>query len=83
MITLTAVKPLTYGSRRIRPGESFAATDSHARLLVALGRAVRQMPAPVAARALEAAPAADDEPAAEAAPKTRRRYRRRDMTAET
>ena len=91
MITLTALKPVTYGPRRFRPGDTFAAQDAHARLLVAVGRAMvaESLPAAEPARmaADEAqiatdAPAAPAEAAAPIKPRARR-YRRRDLTPET
>lgn len=75
MKDLIALRPLTYGTRRMRPGESFSAQDSHARLLVAIGRA----------RSVERQPAPDAEPevtVVEPKPKRRRTYKRRDMRAE-
>ena len=78
MKELIALRPLTYGTRRMRPGESFSALDSHARLLVAIGRARSRdaVPVPEAAVLHEA----DGE---EPTPKRRRRtYKRRDLRAE-
>jgi hypothetical protein len=37
--TMTASRSMTYGTRRLMAGEEFEASRSHARLLVALGRA--------------------------------------------
>ena len=93
MITLTAIKPLTYGPRRYRPGERFAAKPSHAKLLVAVGHArdetqrggiVELAPQEKAAYvAMDVVTAAELSTGATAEPKRKRRtYRRRDMTAE-
>ena len=51
---MKATKPLTYGTRRLRPGDEFDAKPRHARLLEAIGKAgtvrdaVRLAPPPAA-----------------------------------
>jgi hypothetical protein len=37
--TLIATKPMTYATRRLLPGDSFAAKPADARVLVAIGKA--------------------------------------------
>jgi hypothetical protein len=86
MTELIALRPLTCGPRRLRPGERFTASDAYARLMVATGHARR-------APELAAVPlAAGEPPAAEAPPppvdeapvaaRPRRTYKRRDMRPE-
>jgi hypothetical protein len=76
MKELITLRPMTYGTRRMRAGDSFSATESHARLLVALGRARNIVPPSI--------PPAEPDPAvqAEVPTKRKRTYRRRDMKAE-
>ena len=82
MTELEARRPMTYGNRRLRAGERFTATDAHARLLVALRRAVLASPH-TAAIAVEPAPIATPDAAIEpATPRVRRVYKRRDLRPE-
>ena len=77
MTELVAIRPLTYGTRRMRPGESFVAQDSHARLLVAIGRARVATVEPAPKKEVAVLLAAPEEK-----PKRKRAYKRRDMRAE-
>ena len=80
MKELIALRPMTYGPRKMRVGEVFSAQDSHARLLVSIGRARPvDRPPPQCEVLEEAALAASEDPK----PKRRKRtYKRRDMRAE-
>jgi hypothetical protein len=69
---------MTYGPRRMRVGEVFTAQDSHARLLVSIGRARPVDRPPPQCEVLEEAALVEE-------PKPQRRkrtYKRRDMRAE-
>jgi hypothetical protein len=72
-VQLIAQRSFSYANRSIRKGEEFAAPDDHARLLMYAGSAK-------AAKVIEQALEAEE---ADAAPRPRRRYRRRDMQADT
>jgi hypothetical protein len=81
MQTLIALRPMTYGTRRMRVGESFSAQDSHARLLVAIGRARPvDRPPPQCELAEESAAIAAEAP--QDTPRRKRTYKRRDLRAE-
>jgi hypothetical protein len=80
MKELIALRPMTYGPRRMRVGEVFSAQDSHARLLVAVGRARPiDRPPPQCEVLEEAALAAAQQPKGQ---RRKRTYKRRDMQAE-
>lgn len=64
---------MTYGPRRMQVGEVFSAQESHARLLVSIGRARPVDQAPPRCEVAEEATLLN--------PK-RRKYKRRDMRAE-
>lgn len=68
---LIAIKAFLYGGRRLAAGDPFEASARHARVLLAIGHASAPDAEPVIV-----------EPEPEPAPTTRR-YRRRDMQAET
>lgn len=84
-IAMVSLSPLCmYAGRRIKPGEVFEANGaSDARVLIAIGRAdfapalptPEPLPEPVV---IPQWPETQDEPA----PKPKRQYKRRDMTAE-
>lgn len=76
MQKLVANKAFTYARRALKPGDSFdAASRRDARVLVATGRASRQPE--------DAAPAVPVISPAPVAPiRAKRRYNRRDLTAE-
>lgn len=86
--TLKATQEFFYGGRTLKEGEKFTAVDPDANILVVLGKATESTPDLV----VEAAPVKDPkietsdlkpEPqqSTDAAPR-KRRYMRRDMTAE-
>lgn len=90
MPTMTTLKPHRYASRSLVPGDEFEASGRDARILAALGRArlveppsapagEPTQPADAEQRSEDAPPA---EPPADEAPKPKRKYKRRDMTAE-
>jgi hypothetical protein len=85
MQEVIALRPLTYGTRRMRAGDRFTASDAYARLMIAVGNVrlaqfcVETAPAG-RPPALLAGPVADEQ---EPKPKRRpRTYKRRDMRAE-
>jgi hypothetical protein len=91
-IQLLALVPQIYAGRKVAAGSNFIVRgESDARLLIAIGRAasvpvapVIPVPPPVArkwTRAVVAVPIAEPEEQEEA-PKPKRQYKRRDMTAE-
>lgn len=90
--TLKATHEFFYGGKTLKSGEEFEAVDPDANILVCLGKAVAsEGPAPepppfkpAAAPKLETAALkpADAVDPTEASPTRRKRYMRRDMTAE-
>ena len=84
-MTLIATKSMSYGGRRLAPGDQFDARPRDARLLIAIGKAKLE---PV--RAPEAAPEAapdfhpldHDEDGKKGGSRKGRTYKRRDLTAE-
>lgn len=74
---LIAKKPFPYGGRRLAAGDSFDAGVRHARVLLAIGHATAPDAEPVTVE-----PEPELEPEPEPAPASRR-YRRRDMQAQT
>jgi hypothetical protein len=93
-IAMIATKSQVYAGRRIEPGTRFEVNGSgDARLLTAIGRAIEAppapepAPAPVAPRQIARVflPKVDatETPDESDAPKVKRTYRRRDMTAES
>ena len=82
--TLKAKEEFFYDGRTRKVGEKFTAVDPDANILVCLNKAEESTPDPVVA--VEAAPVYEakvvtaEEP--EESPPRRRRYMRRDMTAE-
>ena len=80
MTEVIALRPLTYGTRRLRAGDRFDASQPYARLMAALGH-VKIAEHCVAVSVAEALPVeqAEEDPK----PKRRKRtYKRRDMRAE-
>lgn len=79
MEDLKAVKAFKYAGRDLSPGDTFQAPPSHARVLVAMGKAQGYVAKVVKAKA----PAAPRSPASKAPDSGRRGggYQRRDMTA--
>lgn len=71
---LVAVSRLDYGRDRIMAGEEFTASDSDAQVLIAIGLAKVK---PAAPRSKEPDPFDEGEKT------TRKKYKRRDMTAES
>lgn len=85
-VTLLAQRPLDYAGRVVGAGEPFEATPIDAAVLTYRGQAVfappgvrSRPPAPVVPTA---APSTADAAEPEAGASRRRRYRRRDLTAE-
>jgi hypothetical protein len=82
--TLVASKRFRYSTRALNAGDEFSARTRDARLLVALGHASIKPATPEApprqVTAQDAKPAAV---ATAAAPRVKRAYKRRDMTAES
>lgn len=75
MPTLKTLKAHRYGGKPLVPGDEFEARDRDVRILTALGRAERVVVAPAVEPEEEDAPEVAGE-------KPKRRYKRRDLTAE-
>lgn len=95
-VNMIATRALRYGGRSLRQGSSFMAEERHVRVLIATRQAIEapppkpvEIPAPPSWRtpedieAREQVIAALDEMIANAEPKPKRKYVRRDLTAET
>jgi hypothetical protein len=97
-IQMRALVPQIYAGRRVAAGSNFLVRgESDARLLTALGRASVAVPAPIPAVLAPVVPvrtwgkqikaeepvSTDGAEVAEEAPKPKRQYKRRDMTAES
>jgi hypothetical protein len=78
MPTIVATKDYPYGTRKLKVGDRFEATERDAELLVKVGMAKTE--APAAAESGPAEPVATD--VTSEAPKPKRRYRRKDLQAE-
>lgn len=89
-IELVALKKQTYAGRPVDPGDAIFASRQDARVLIAIKRA-KVAPEVAAVEVPEVAPAPvvqevvqpKPEPKASIAPKPKRTYQRKDMTAET
>lgn len=77
MPTIVATKDYPYGTRKLKVGDRFEATDRDADLLVKIGMA---KPVTVTTRAMS--PAAPTGDVTSESPRPKRRYRRRDLQAE-
>lgn len=87
-VALIALKTMHYGGRLVLAGQPFTATsDQDARLLLRLKRAKRAQHAPTyhtaGLDAEEVADAVVETVGGEDAPRRKRTYRRRDLTAES
>lgn len=86
---LIARKAFTYGGARIRPGDAFDATRKDGKVLVAIGRA-SEGPSGIAQLTSMSVELPEQDPPevivttdAEPEPKTKRAYKRRDLTSES
>ena len=79
MTEVIALRPLTYGSRRMRAGDRFVASPAYARLMRALGNVkLAEQCAEIPAAQIPDMEAVEDQK-----PKrTKRTYKRRDLRAE-
>lgn len=86
MMDIIAVGRLPYGTRSLKDGTPLRVTDQDGRVLVALGRAKlapAKGPGPhVESKAMAAEDHDTDEAHEDGKPRTKRAYKRRDMSAE-
>lgn len=81
--TLKATQEFFYGGKTLKEGEKFEAVDPDANILVCLGKATEASADPIPeAPKIETAEMRPTPPERAARPDGRRRYARRDMTAE-
>ncbi len=80
-MTLIATKSMSYGGRRLAPGDQFDARARDARLLLAIGKA-RLEPDRAPEPAPDFHPLDHDEDGKKGGSRKGRTYKRRDLTAE-